>query len=151
MQSLEIKGLDELVSRIEKVVENMPERRRKLHTTLAERLKASVDAEIAVSVNDSHGKIRSWQEAKVGSGGGYAAVRAVKGGSGADSPGAITNYLESGHKIRPAGSGKNYRPRIRVPYVNGKHFYAAVRGRIAGEVMAAGEDFIKEIARDIQK
>ena len=151
MQSLETKGLDELADKIGKILDEMPDRRRKLHETLAAKLKSSIAAEISVSVNDSHGKIRGWQEAAVGSGGGYAAVRAVKGATGADSPGAITNYLENGHKIRPAGSGKNYRPRIKVPYVNGHHFYATVRGRVVSEVMAAGEDFINEIARDMQK
>lgn len=168
MQSLEIDELEKLVNKIEKLVDEMPDRRRKLHDKLSERLKARVDAEIAVSINDEHGKIRAWQEARVGSGGGYAAVRPTDKGTGANSPGAITNYLENGHNVRPSLVGANYRSRINmiqtkertighgssrkkvnVPFVPGREFYAAVRGKILNEVMGTCEEFCRDIAKEL--
>ena len=148
-QSLDLRGLDEIINRFETLAKEMPDLRRQMHTALSDKLKESLDAEIAVLVNDSHGTVRGWQEKAVGSGGGYAAIRAKSGESGPNSPGAITNYLENGHRIRPVGNGKNYRPRVHVPYVNGKHFYAAVRGKILSEVMSAGEELLGKIAKEL--
>ena len=101
MQSIEINGLAELDAKLQAILKELPEARRQLHERLAEMAKKEVDAQIDASgLNDSHGKIKGWQEAHVGSGGGYAAVRPQKGMTGDNSPGAITNYLENGHRIR---------------------------------------------------
>lgn len=85
----------------------------------------------ASGLQDTHGKIRSWQEQYKGSGGGYVALRptardaAGQKVSGANSPGAITNYLESGHKVRfPSGKAKRYRPEVHVARARAFKFYA---------------------------
>ncbi len=151
MQGFDTRELGKLIERIDKVIEEAPEKRKELHEALADEMKKKLDGKIASSLNDSHGTIRSWQVKSVGSKGGYAAVRAKRGETGANSPGAITNYLESGHKIRTPKGGKNYTPRIHVQYVLGKHFYAAVRGKLTAVVMKAGEDYIKERLGEIEK
>lgn len=100
MQGVEIKGIDGLLETIDAFLSEVPERRRTLHARIGVRLKEEVDAEIGLAIKDENGHVRAWQEPSVGTGGGYAAVRPQKGETGADSPGAITNYLENGHRIR---------------------------------------------------
>ena len=104
---------------------------RAIHERLGARMLSGVRGNIAGRVNDAHGKIAGWQAKYVGSGGGYAAVRAVDTSTGAKSPGAITNYLENGHARRPP-SGKNprYVPRIHVLYIAGRGFYDAYRPQL---------------------
>ena len=83
-------------------------------------------------------------------GGGYAAVRPEKGKTGADSPGAITNYLEGGHRIASPRGGKNYRPRLRVSYVSGYHFYAAAAMRAESIAIGEAEAWADELARELE-
>lgn len=152
MQSIEINGLKELDAKLQAILKELPEARRQLHERLAEMAKKEVDAQIDASgLNDSHGKIKGWQEAHVGSGGGYAAVRPQKGMTGDNSPGAITNYLENGHRIRePSGKSKYYRPRIKKPYVDGYHFYQAARIAVESKVIAEAEKFVEEFAQKLE-
>ena len=124
MGALKITGLDDLQKRLQAVIDGSLGRRREMHERIAERLLQTVQGEIGGS-----GKIAGMQEAAVGSGGGYAAVRPRKGKDRTGyAYGAITNAVESGHAIRrPAGFAKGYRARIRKRYVLGKHFYQASR------------------------
>ena len=124
MGAVQLTGLDGLQKRIQAVIDDNPDRRREMHGRIAERLLQKVQGEIGGS-----GRIAGMQEAAVGSGGGYAAVRPRKG---KDRTGyaysAITNAVENGHAIRrPSGFVKGYRARIRKRYVLGKHFYARSR------------------------
>ena len=142
--------INELSEKLNKVLSEMPNARRELHEEIKDLLKKEVDANIDASLSDFHGKIKNWQEAEVGSGGGYAAVRAKKGETGDDSPGAITNYLEGGHKIRtPSGKNKYYKPRIKKVYVDGFHFYAKTRQTIEAKVISIAEDFADDIIRSL--
>lgn len=152
MQSVEIKGLDELDKRINNLLVEMPEARRKLHEELAIMAKQEVDAQIiSAGIQDNRGKIRGWQEDVVGSGGGYAAVRAAKGSTGSNSPGAITNYLEGGHRIRqPSGTARRYKPKIKVPYVDGRHFYQNARRNVTAKAIDIAEKFADDLARKIE-
>ena len=152
MQELDLSGLDELIDRFGGIAKKIPQMRRDMHEALAERLKEAVDTEIAVSINDSHGKIRSWQYKAVGKNGGYSAIRAINEPTGPNSPGAITNYLENGHMTRGRayGRSKSKRPKVKVNDVPGAHFYALVRGRIVSEVMSAAEDFLSKVAKEIK-
>lgn len=152
MQSVEIEGLNKLDEDLNALLEELPEMRRELHERIAEVIKVEVDVQIAQSgLNDSHGHIRQWQESVVGSGGGYAAVRPVSGITGPNSPGAITNYLEEGHKIRkPSGKNPKYRPRIRKPYVDGYHFYKSARNTVESKVITEAEKFVKEVTEKLE-
>lgn len=152
MQSVEIKGLEELDERLKSILDELPGARRELHERLAEMAKKEVDVQIDASgLNDSHGKIKNWQEPHVGSGGGYAAVRAQKGQTGDNSPGAITNYLENGHAIRqPLGKSKYYRPRIKKSYVDGYHFYEAARTVVESKAIAEAEKFVEELGQKLE-
>lgn len=146
MQSVEAKGLSKITDNFNELLKKAPDKRRELHERIAARLQEEVSAQVDASgINDSHGKVKSWQQGRVGSGGGYAAVSAISDSTGPDSPGAITNYLNSGHKIRPHGKLK--RSRVRVIYVDGRHFYQAAKNRAEEIALEETEKFADELAK----
>lgn len=145
--SVDSSQLDKLDARLKEALQKAPEKRRELHKTLADVIKKAVDQSIDSSINDAKGQIKDWQKEYVGSGGGYAAVRATDESTGDQSPGAITNYVDSGHKIRPpSGKDPNYRPRINVAYVNGARFYENAVPEVTAQANAAAEKFADDIA-----
>ena len=89
------------------------------------------------------GKVQSWQEKHMGSGGGYAAVRpaAKMIDRGGYAVGYITNAIEGGHRVR-TGSGPS---RARMQRVPGKWMY---RGTDSTQIAAEARD---EIAREMIK
>ncbi|SFJ65106.1 hypothetical protein SAMN02910435_02535 [Ruminococcaceae bacterium D5] len=114
-------------------------------------MQRELQRQIAASgINDSSGRVRRWQVVHVGTGGGYAAVRPEKGKTGADSPGAITNYLEGGYRIASPRGGKNYRPPLRVSYVSGYHFYVNTSMRAESIAIGEAEAWADEIARELE-
>lgn len=142
---------DRIGAAFDKILQEFPERRRELHERVGRAVQRELQQQIASSgVNDSSGKVRRWQAVHVGSGGGYAAVRPEKGKTGADSPGAITNYLEGGHRIASPRGGKNYRPRLRVSYVSGYHFYVNTSMRAESIAIGEAEAWADEIARELE-
>jgi hypothetical protein len=152
MQSVDLSAFERFDDDLKALLEEVPERRRELHERIADAIKSEVDTQIANSgLNDSSGHVKDWQEQHVGSGGGYAAVRSTDKSTGDYSPGAITNYLENGHKIRePSGNSKNYRPRIIKPYVDGFHFYSAARNTAESKAIEAVDEYADEIAQKLE-
>ena len=152
MSSIQLTGLNQFDSDLETLLNELPEARRELHERIAKITKQEVDTQINASgINDSSDKIKGWQESVVGSGGGYAAVRPEKGKTGNDSPGAITNYLENGHKIREtSGQSNRYKPRINKPYVDGYHFYQSTGTVIEAKAIAETEQFTEEIKKKLE-
>lgn len=153
MQSVDLMGLDKLDEDFQKLLDEIPEARRNMHERIANAVQNEVRAQIDTSgINDSSGKIKDWQEGRVGSGGGYAAVSPVKGQTGANSPGAITNYLENGHRVRqPSGNAKRIRRgRAKNAYVNGYHFYQSARNRAEAIAISEAEKYADEIAKKLE-
>ncbi len=94
------------------------------------------------------GNIVRWQT--IFSSYGYSAVRAEDSSTGANSPGAITNYLEGGHAIRkPGGAAKYYKPRIRTARVSGFDFYAASQSSVAEIAAEVAAKAAAEVAEKI--
>lgn len=133
-------------------MEKTEDARRELHEKLAQLAKDEVDAAIDASVNDSGGMIKGWQIPHVGSFGGYAAIRAMGSKEGAstgrNSPGAITNYLENGHRIRPAT--KPTKRKLKVAYVNGRHFYQRATAALEAKALALAQKFADELAERLR-
>lgn len=114
-----------------------------LARSLEEIVRRNVDAS---GIRDHHGKIKRWQSVSIGTKFGYAAVRAVREPSGPDGAGAITNYLQSGHKVRfPSGRAKRYRPDVHVSRTRAFDFYGAA----AFEVNQLSEDFARRLEKAI--
>ena len=151
MQSIDSAELEKLSDTLKSVLDEAPEKKRDLHEQLAELAKQEVDSQISASLGGDSGKIAEWQETHVGSGGGYAAIRASSESTGANSPGAITNYLENGHTIRsPSGHAQHYKPAIHEPYVEGRHFYQASRSALESKAIAAAQRFADQMAERIE-
>jgi hypothetical protein len=152
MQNVDFSELISFDDELKALLEELPERRRELHARIGPVIKSEVDMQIAQSgLNDSSGRVKDWQGTHIGSGGGYAAVRATDKSTGKDSPGAITNYLENGHKIRePSGNSERYRPRIKKTYVDGFHFYKNARSEAEAKALEAAEEYVKEISEKLE-
>jgi len=150
MQSIDIHGFRELDADFQRILDEAPGSRRELHESIAAMLEQEISMAISNSgLNDSNSRVRRYQIKHVGSGGGYAAIRPAGSSDGAETgsngPGAITNYLESGHKIRAPKGGKGYRPRIRVPHVNGYHFYNTAGVAAEAKAIRMAEDFANNL------
>ena len=156
MQSIDYSGLDELDKRFERVLKELPAERKRMHEEVAAALKPLVDAEIGASgLLNNGGRVKGWQQTQVGSSGGYAAVRAVgqaEGFSpGRNSPGAITNYLEVGHKVRgPTGKAKRKRKsRAKQSNVKAYAFYQRSRAQAQKVAHDAAERYVDSIAEKL--
>lgn len=138
----------------EEILREFPARRRELHKRVGAAIERELGGEIDRSLSDSGGRVKRWQVAHIGTGGGYAAIRPARWNEGgdtrADSAGAITNYLEHGHRIRPPGGGKGYRPRIKMAFVSGRHFYAATSQRAESLAIAEAEAWADELAATLE-
>lgn len=139
MQGIDSKSYDEVMRRFQEVLKSFPEKRKAVINTVGEKMYPVVKGHIAESLNDSNMKIRMWQ-AKYSGRGYYAAIRAIKGGKGANSPGAITNYLENGHLKR------NHRGRV-----EGRKFYHKSYDDLERIGKAECEKALEEIKREIEK
>lgn len=150
-QSIETGGFDELDEYFEDIVQNFPQKKAAFMAEAGEILRQSVTGNIASAVNDSSGHVQGWQKLYFGTGGGYAAVRAIGtadgGESGKNGPGAITNYLEGGHKPRPAsGKAKRIRRgRAKLAYVDGRHFYDSAKNTAEPKLIASAENFMDSV------
>jgi hypothetical protein len=103
-QTIEVNGIEELKNRLDSIMRESHDMRESIHTRVAVEMKRIVAGNVRHNLpnHDEHMTVQGWQTPHVGSGGGYAAVRAIKGKTGRNSPGAITNYLENGHKVKIA-------------------------------------------------
>lgn len=105
------------------------------------------------------GKVKSWQEYRVGARSGYAAVRPKKdtyqnSRNREYSVGFITTKIEDGHHIRsPSGKDKGYRYRgsaHRANWIPGKHFYRDSQAAVDNFVKAGAAEYAEKIARMIE-
>lgn len=147
MQSINEGELAKIGKGIDELLKEAPNMRRKLHEQMGDVAYSAVMQEVSRSTQRHTGNLQRWQSKYVGSGGGYAAVRAEKGLVGKNSPGAITNYVNSGHRIRP--STTNRKRKINVAYVDGRHFYQASKRDLPEKLAKLGEAFVSEIAERI--
>ena len=158
MQSVDLAAVDTLEKILQNMKDRFPEARREYHERCAARLKEEITQEISARTKTS-GRLAGWQKETVGSGGGYAAIRPDGATSGANSPGAITNYVENGHAVAvgPRADRKpttrKYVSRVKVGVVKGRHFYQAVRSRALRIAMEEAETLVKDImeAADAQR
>lgn len=149
MQSVDLSGLDKIDKALKQLLKKAPDMRRKLHEELADQMQRAVVDNISESTERHTGNLQKWQEKYVGSGGGYAAVRAVNTSMGAESPGAITNYVNSGHKIRRSADSTRKR-RNYVLYVDGRHFYQSAAKDIESIAVPLAEDFVRDMAQILE-
>lgn len=159
-QELDFSEFRRVFENLEGVRDQIPEIKREFLDGLGGKMLSTVRGGIG-----GEGKVQSWQEYFVGSGGGYTAVRAkaetyqyTKKAYQCTqrekyAVGWITNSIENGHRIRsPSGQQKGrYRPRIRNPGgVQGRHFYKASQAAVDNFVKAGATELAEKIARTIE-
>lgn len=151
MQAIEVYGLNELINRIDDCIGARQVNHRELHERIAEQMKDELDASILASGFQNPGRVVDWQGEHVGSGGGYAAVRAIKGEYGKTRKkyriGYLVNALENGHRVRPPGKT---RPRAKQLRVEGYHFYDRTKPKLLEIATAEAEKYLQEIADRLQ-
>lgn len=146
-------GINVITAAFEKTLKRFPEARRSIVDRAASAIDARVRDEVGARINDRHGRIASYQRKRIGSGGGYGVVEADTGTvSGSLTKGALTNYLERGHRIRrPKSSGaRGYRPRINLAYVSGRWFYKQVEPEAERIAVQAANEICAELAHMLE-
>ena len=143
MQSVEIRGLREVITKLDAVPEIIREARAEFFEEAGTSLLSDVRGRIGGT-----GKIAGVQEFYVGTGKGYAAVRAkAKTDIGKYAAGYITNALENGHEVRTA-SGKakrKRRSRAKASRVPGKYMYRNTAAQELDQLAETGARRIEEL------
>lgn len=131
-----------------RVIKAVPSIRKDVLREMGAAIKRDVDDQILrQGVNDRFGRVRRWQQEKVGSGGGYVKVSPenedirISAGGNKTTSRKVTGLLEHGHGVRkPSGRNKRYVPRIRGNgrYVRGFQFYSWAAMDAEKHAMTAG-------------
>lgn len=146
-------GINVITDALERTLKQFPEARRAAVERATAAIENRVRDEIGARINDSQGRIASYQRIRIGSGGGYGVVEANKGtATGSLAKGALTNYLERGHRIRsPKSSGsKGYKPRIKMAHVPGRWFYAAAEAEAERIALDQAKKVCAELAHMLE-
>lgn len=143
---VDTRSLAAVVRRLEGLAEDIPMEKRAMYRKIGNALLAALRRRIGGT-----GKVQSWQERYVGSGGGYAAVRPKAKTYAKDGypVGYITNSIENGHVQKqrwvPALGKQLYADRV-----PGKFFYADTRREADRIAAAAAEEFLEKLERRLE-
>lgn len=132
---IDSQDLVKLDANLAQAARRAPEIKKEVLNSLGQNLLSQVRSNIG-----GNGKVQRWQHMHLSSGGGYVAVHPEEKISDAygRAVGAVTNAIDSGHKIRPpSGKAKRYTPRIQKARVPAKSMYAKVLPERAAEQAAA--------------
>ena len=162
------RDLRRLSERLQQIVRDAPDQQRALHERLGTALLDDVRHRAPISVKGhslghgeyhERGTLRRWQTKYIGSKGGYAAIRAAEKPKGVNGAGAITNYVENGHRVGGRHQGVSARTRRRwrqytIPpqsFVSGRGFYHAAQETADRLLTQAAEQWADEIARELSE
>lgn len=159
-QEVDFSEFRRVFENLEGVKDAIPEIKREFLARLGDEMLSTARGNIGGT-----GKVQSWQEYYVGSGGGYTAVRAkaetyqyTKHAYQCTqrdeyAVGWITNSIENGHRIRPpSGQQKGlYRPRIHQPKVQGRYFYKNSQSAVDRLAENGAKELAEKIARKIEE
>ena len=153
MQGVDFSGLNELDDMFNEILNDFPDKRRELHEDMKQMLKREVDSSISGSLNDNNGLVKSWQEARTGSGGGYAAISAKRNTFHNEyAVGYITNALENGHRIRPPKrQSKYYRSRVKQARVEGRSFYQKSISNAISKAIDMTRQMVDELTNEMNR
>jgi len=157
MLSLDTSGWTKFLKAWENVIEAYPDAKRQALEEAGKAVLQEVRNQIIITgIRDNRSRVRSWQQYRMGSGGGYVAISPAV----VDVPGKglmskkITKYLDLGHAARePSGKSKRYQPRINAAgigakgnvYVRGRYFYRAVKPQADSIAKKAAEKVLAQI------
>jgi len=136
--------LKEIFDGFDRLLKEFPEERRRLLDQMGQEALTSVRSQIG-----GYGKVQSWQDKYVGSGGGYVAVRPksdtyqTTGKGQRYAVGLVTNAIESGHKVRVPQSGR--KSRAKKSNVPGRFFYYYAKQEAQRIAQKYAEQFAKKM------
>lgn len=153
---LDTHELEKLAQRLAQSPQILREAKREAFKDAAPKMERDVTEQLG-----SSRKVYRWQEAHVGSKGGYAAVRPKARTYAEDDKGRKTRYqvgyvtgaINSGHRVpSPSGRNKRYKPRIKsaAQQVPGKHFYQAAQANLPGIAQDAAEQVVHALMEHLQ-
>lgn len=146
-------SLKDLDQEFEKMLQKFPQARRELVENAGEKMEAKVLKNIESSTKEQTGHLREGVTKKVGSGGGYAAVR--------NDPKKAPNahLVEFGHRIVKGGPLKVPKKELEgssprnqgavIGWVEGKHMYRNALNELEGELIQDAEDMIEKVLGDV--
>lgn len=173
------KRLDQFVHCWEPLFQQVPETKRKAVEAMGEAVQKNLNAKIEQSdfESDAKGTVISWQELRIGSGGGYAAVSPQKGiappkssqkqhtwNGEAVRKKQVTRWLEKGHGVPSADMTKPYAwskerrmrdGKARVNkwtgkrFVPGRQFYSFAKLTALDEALLAADKVLSVIADEV--
>ena len=144
MQSIEIKGLEE----VQKAFDELPGVIKSARADVFEAVGQEILSDVQGRIGGS-GRVAGVQEYRVGSGKGYVAVRAMADTElNGYAAGYVTNALENGHTIRLASGNaqRQQKSRAKIASVRGKHMYRDVREGRAEQLAESGAKRIEDAA-----
>ena len=122
--------LSELDKEFEKLINQFPEKRRKLCAACGEKMHQQVLNNISRDVKEDTGNLRRGVEKVLGSGGGYAAVKPDY------KIAPHTHLIENGRKVAKNGE---------VRWLEGKHMYRNALNSLADELEREAEKVIEDL------
>lgn len=136
MQSMDLSGLDKLLAELDSIEKEYPLAKKNLMVDIGNEILGIVLRNIHESgMNITKGALAGFQDRHIGSRNGYAAVRPNSSPAGKDGAGAITNYTNNGHRVRPPSRSREgtwrYRPRRKALSVDGYHYYDKAAKEVA--------------------
>lgn len=146
--SVDSRELNALLERIAGSPDVLREAKRAAFAQAGPKLKEILDSEIGGT-----GKVRRWQEAVVGSRGGYAAVRPRartlaeddRGKTTRYQVGQVTNAINSGHAFPGKAKARKGGGRVK-----GRYFYQAAQEKAEGVAQSAGEQIAQAIIEHLE-
>lgn len=161
------RSLNGLSAQLERVLTRAPELQREIHEKLGAQLLTAVRQRAPISLKGhrisateyhARGTLRNWQSKYIGSRGGYAAIRATDEPKGNNGAGAITNYVENGHRSRVGGMYASRRTKRRwrqrgAPrsFVNGRGFYHSTQADAERLLTRAAAQLANQIAEEFER
>ena len=138
----------------EDLIEEFPEVKLEALKAAGEAALEEVRSQIDRRVQDSHGRVKRWQNMRVGSKGGYVAISATDETAAVSPTGTrtardVTQYIDQGHAIRkPSGTAKRYVPKIRSgrTYVPARQFYSWARMNAAKIATEAADNALEQFS-----
>lgn len=147
--------LQALIERLEKSPETVKRAKAAAFKRAAPKLKTLIDSEIGGT-----GRVKSWQEARVGDLGGYAAVGPKARTYAQDRRGNPTKYavayvtraINNGHRFPGlrGGGEKTRRYRITAGKVPGLHFYDRAQTRAPEIARQTAEEIVAEVVGELE-
>lgn len=161
---LDKKEIEEWAHYWESLFQVVPEARADAVKAWGERMQEEVRRQVtSQGVQDSREHVRSWQELRLGSLGGWAAVSPRSGKAGIAGDGRahtwkgnqvtasqVTRWLESGHGNRKTRFGTRFNTATASRYTKGHLFYSWAEMIAEREALKAADDALCRIADEVE-